>query len=295
MNEARFAHTATLLPNGKVLVTGGTNESGLLASAELYDPTTQSWTATAGMVDARANHTATPLPDGNVLVAGGDSGRPGGPLTSAESYDPSSGSWNAAGNLTQGRTFHTATLLPNGAVLVAAGGGGSIGQLPLASAELYDPSTGSWTATGNLARSRWFHTATPLPDGKVLVAGGQSYSNSKSRYEPQRSAELYDPSTGSWTASGNMDGGRYGHTATLLLDGMVLVAGGSDNDSGWLASAMLYDPTTRTWTATERMDGGRAGHTATLLVDGTVLVAGGASQDGRLLASAELYWPGGGS
>ena len=129
LNTARYFHTATLLPNGKVLVAGGAGSSGnYLASAELYNPASGSWTPTGSLANARYAHTATLLPNGKVLVAGGAG-------TSTELYDPASGTWAVTGNLATGRLYHTATLLPNGKVLVA--GGDNIGSL--ASAELYDP------------------------------------------------------------------------------------------------------------------------------------------------------------
>src|SRR5207302_1098962 len=134
---ARAQHTATLLPNGKVLVTGGTNNCCVFASAELYDPAAGSWTATGSLATARDHHTATLLPDGKVLVAGGYGGD-GAYLASAELYDPASGTWAATGSLANKRYVHTATLLPNGKVLVA---GGHDGNGHLASAELYEPAT----------------------------------------------------------------------------------------------------------------------------------------------------------
>src|SRR5947207_2587048 len=122
LNTARYFHTATLLPNGKVLVAGGYNNS-YLTSAELYDPASGSWSATGSLTTARYAHTATLLPNGKVLVAGGYNNS--GYLTSAELYDPASGSWSATGSLNTARYFHTAALLPNGKVLVAGGYNGS--------------------------------------------------------------------------------------------------------------------------------------------------------------------------
>ena len=146
---ARFFHTATLLPNGKVLVAGGLHDGSTLASAELYDPASGTWTATGSLATARDHHTATLLPNGKVLVAGGFDGSVA--LASAELYDPASGTWTATGSLATARYGHTATLLPNGKVLVA---GGLTDSGSLASAELYDPASGTWTATGSLATAR---------------------------------------------------------------------------------------------------------------------------------------------
>jgi hypothetical protein len=296
MAEARAnGPTATLLPDGRVLVAGGDGSTGPLASAEVYEPSTGSWTATGNMTEARSHYTATLLPDGKVLVAGGccnDIGE----LASAELYDPVSGSWTATGSMTEARYGHTATLLSDGRVLVAGGAaiftdGDVSGPDPLASAELFDPDSGTWAATGSMTEDRLGHTATLLPDGTVLVAGGEGSFGSG---DPA-SAELYDPRNGSWTVTGSMHAARAYHTATLLLDGTVLVAGGGV--IGVLASAELFDPGSGTWTATGNMNGGRAENAATLLPDGTVLVAGGNSGSSGigLLASAELFDPGSGS
>jgi len=287
----RNSHTATLMRDGTVLVAGGISNVEL-ASAELYDPTRGTWTATGSMIEARYGHTATLLPDGTLLVAGGFTGRGDKPVASAEVYDPRSGTWTATGRMIEARSGHTATLLPDGKVLVAGGGafccgGGS----PLASAELYDPNSGRWTATGSMAEARVGHTATLLPDRTVLVAGGFNGEDVSPFSNARASAELYDPSNGSWTSTASMVTPRGGHATTLLPDGTVLVVG-----PGTLAPPELYDPISGSWAATANMDGIRWDGTATLLLDGKVLVAGGRSDDGRdALASAELYDPSNGS
>jgi hypothetical protein len=150
LNTVRFIHTATLLQNGMVLVAGGFNSTGSSASAELYDPARGTWTATGSLNTARYYHTATLLQNGMVLVAGGSDGT--GSSASAELYDPTTGVWTATGNLNVGRNVHSATLLQNGMVLVAGGVHVAEGHPKriLASAELYDPASGTWTATGNL-------------------------------------------------------------------------------------------------------------------------------------------------
>ena len=279
---ARYFHTATLLPNGKVLVAGGSNfTSGILASAELYDPASGSWTATGSLVTERGGHTATLLPNGKVIVAAGYDGS-FNPLASAELYDPESGTWTATGSLANARFSHRAALLPNGKVLVAGGDDGIVRSL--ASAELYDPESGTWTATGSLATARREHTATLLPGGKVLVAGGRGIFGGS-----LASAELYDPASGTWTTTGSLATARdNGHTATLLPSGKVLVAGGQNISSDLLASAELYDPASGSWTATGSLNTARVFHTATLLPSGQVLAAGGSGAF-IPLASAELY------
>lgn len=235
---------------------------------------------TGSMTISRDHHTATLLANGQVLAAGGTlSGRP------AELYNPGNGTWSATGTLNEARVLHTATLLADGKVLVAGGFAGAVWQITRGSAELYDPSTGIWTATGTLGAPRGGHTATLLPNGKVLVAGGYYGSDGYAPPILTNTAELYDPQSGTWSFTGNLAAKRDGHTATLLPNGKVLVAGGSDHMSSG-ATAELYDPATGTWSSTGNLNEKRAGHTATLLSSGKVLVVGGDAA-----GSAELYDP----
>ena len=293
LTEGRRGHTATLLSDGTVLVAGGWSDRSDLvpsATAELYDPSTGKWVATARMAAARAGHTATLLADGTVLLAGGLSyccGN-GGPLDVAELFDPRTGSWTKTASMLKVRGDHTATLLPNGTVLVIGGIGRKTDDVApinttLAAAEIYDPATKAWTATRHLNEGRAGHTATLLNDGSVLVT----------RMGSQGSAELFDASTGSTAATGNMDLIRFNHDATLLPDRTVLVVGNSsEDDDASRRSAELYHPRSGRWTRIESMNIGRDGHTVTLLANGTVLVAGGNDESGRPVAAAELYDPG---
>jgi WD40 repeat protein len=280
MMEARPGHTATLLLNGKVLVAGGYDPSfgdtvAMVATAELYDPATGSWTATGPMLEGRYAHTATLLADGRVLVAGGFNA---GLLASAELYDPATGTWSATGSMLEPRVYYTATLLPDGNVLVAGTFyGSSDGPYSLASAELYNPVRGSWIATGSMAHARGLQTATLLRNGRVLVAGGSG--------DGQTNGELYDPNAKSWSNAGLMVEGRDGHTATLLRDGTVLLVGAGSNLSE------VYDPVDGSWTATRAPTNVGRDHTATLLPNGKVLVAGGYDPSGDGLAAAQLYDP----
>jgi N-acetylneuraminic acid mutarotase len=278
MVSRRSDHTATLLNNSKVLVSGGNN----LATAEVYDPAAGTWSATGSMASIRNQHTATLLPNGKVLVSGGIN--TGGVLRAAEVYDSSSGTWSATSAMASPRARHTATRLNNGKVLVAGGVVSGAGYLT--AAEVYDPASGTWSATGSMAQSRQYHTATLLLNGKVLVTGGDDGG-------ALASAEVYDPASGTWSATGAMASHRHYHTATLLPNGKVLVAGGADN-GGDLASAEVYDPASGTWSAVSSMASTRHFPTATLLPNGKVLVSGGYGTSGRL-AAAELYDPASGT
>jgi hypothetical protein len=233
MTAARENHTATLLPNGNVLVVGGFDSS----SAELYDPVMGTWSTTGNLNIPRFWHTATLLQNGKVLVVGGDSH--GMSLSSAELYDPTTGTWSVTGSMHEGRWSHTATLLPNGKVLVT-GGSPSLFNAT-SSTELYDPTIETWRATSSLSNQRFGHTATLLPSGKVLVAGGD-----EGNVDPAsiNSAQLYDTSTETWSLTSSLNTGRYWHTATLLSSGKVMIAGGLGGGSGkafsTLDSAELY-------------------------------------------------------
>jgi WD40 repeat protein len=226
-------HTATLLPNGNVLVAGGYYPSDgygptlYFDAAALYDPASATWTATGRLTAKRASHTATLLPNGKVLVAGGeDTGGPGPPVqASAELYDPATGTWSPTGNLAHPRFAHTATLLHSGKVLVAGGYGQYNPVTYIDTAELYDPSTGTWTETGSLIGGRVGHTATLLASNRVLVTGGRNGNGALA------TAEIYDPATGHWSSTGNLRQPHSGQTATLLPDNRVLIAGGGTNDS----------------------------------------------------------------
>lgn len=311
MSTARSYHSATLLPSGKVLVAGGyTGPLGSigLASAELFDPATSTWTAAAAMHAPRAAHTATLLNNDKVLVVAGRS--TGGDSTSAEIYDPIANSWSPAGNIKVARTSHKALLLRNGRVLVW-GGFGPAGVHP--PAELYDPGTNTWSvmpgtdehfiseatllsdgrvlAMGDMQNWRfqfagifdpisdvWTHAALPpsavassvrLGDGKVLFSATSGSG---------RAAAIYDPTSDSWTATSSMSMGMFGQSI-LLRDGRVLAAGSAMNaEPGCGAgcpNAEIFDPIANAWTLTKPMTVDRGEQTMNLLADGRVLVAGG--------------------
>jgi len=289
LNFARGMHTATLLQDGTVLITGGLSSgcSALAAStatAELYNPSTGTFSVVGSLQYARYHHSETLLTNGDVLIAGGTSTCPLFVCTviaKAEIYTPSSETFAATGSMHYARSFHTATLLNSGSVLVA--GGAENGSGTNSSAELFSTSTGTFAVTGSLNTARSSQVATLLANGKVLVAGGIKGSTYLS------SAELYDPTAGTFSATGNMTTARSDACATLLSDALVLVAGGSSSGSTFLSSAELYNPTTGTFAADASMLTTRQGREITsLLSSGAVLVAGGINASG-VLADAELY------
>jgi len=293
LTTARSGHTATLLPNGKLLVAGGgviatwagtSYYSSTLSSAEIYDAPGGRWTATGSMVTSRSYHTASLLTNRLVVVAGGADS------TSTELYDSSSGTWRGSGSLNIAREFHTATVLPNGRVLVA-GGARFVGPTEyVSSTELYDPVAGRWATANSMHDARGAHTATLLPTGKVLVAGGiWDVDNPYQTCYTESGTELFDSGGGTWTVVNSMTTSRALHTATLLPNGKVLVAGGVGSDFHPLSSAEIYNPANGMWAVVNSMTTTRASHTATLLTNGKVLVAGGVG------ASAELYDPAGGT
>jgi hypothetical protein len=293
--------TATLLPNGKVLVAGGFNSGGSLASAEIYDPSVSTFTASGSMNRARANHLAVLLPSGKVFLTGGtDTACVDANSATSEIYDPASQTFAATDPLCTcvcaASTGLSATLLDNGKVLLA-GGLNSRGYLAVA--ELYDPGTGSCAPTGFLSARRSGHSATLLANGTVLVAGGFGSADGVS-YGRLGTAEIYDPSAGAFTPTGALGTARNGHTATLLpASGQVLVAGGYGAATEELVSAELYDPSSQGFRSTGALNVARSGATATLVANGTVLLAGGRGANlttgVATLGIAEIYDPGAGT
>ena len=286
LNNPRYYHTSSLLTDGKVLICGGSYDTGSdspMDAAELYDPSTNNWTGISNMNHARAYHTAFTLANGKVLVIGGLDDR-GYATKKVEVYDPLTKSWTTTliDDLVYARSRHTSSILISGNVLVT-GGQGNDESDSLSSAELFNPSTDSWTVTGSLNNPRYFHTASVLTDGKVLVTGGYDGNNLLT------SVELYDPSTGNWTTVNSLNHPRCRHTASVLTDGKILIAGGGNKDGfDVLDSSELYDPATGIWTVANSLNYGRASHTVSILTDGKVLVAGGRYNDG-FLKSAEYY------
>ena len=278
MATTRYGHSITLLPNGKVLITGGFDNTSCLKTAEIYDPAAGTISQTKEMNAPRMDHSATLLATGKVLISGGRNGTTA--VNTAEIYDPATGKFKTTTDNTLGRVGHSATLLPSGKVLIA---GGVNDNRYVGTAEIYDPGTGTVTAAPGMAAERHGHSATLLPNGRVLIVGGMkdnSYVNS---------VEVYDPVAGTFSAVANLGSSRYAHTATLLADGRVLIAGGR-NGSGIVSSAEIFDSAAGSITAVANMASERDDHTATLMPDGTVLIAGGRDARGYL-NTAEVFDP----
>ena len=257
---------------------------GSLNSVYSADP--GMFTLTGSMSTGRSLQTATLLADGRVLVCGGVDAL-GVTLGTAEIYDPVSGAFSLTGSMGTARFAANATLLPDGRVLVAGGEDSSF--LSTASAELFNPINGTFSPTGSLLTSRLNPTMTLLGNGEVLVAGG--YEGSSVDGTPLSSAELYDPASGIFSPTGSMDVARRNQTATTLLNGSVLIAGGYNGS--YVNAPEVYNAGTGSFVPTGDMSVPRRYPTANLLPDGKVLVAGGYTNStaGSTLASAELYDP----
>jgi N-acetylneuraminic acid mutarotase len=299
MFYARIGHTATLLPNGQVLVVGGTMNTGV----EYYNPRLGEFYVTGRLNASRPSaHAATLLGDGRVLVCGGFDGTIPFPhcfLSSAEIYDPQTYFWKPASEMSVGRYGHTLTTLADGRALVVGGGNGLLGFQ--STAEIFDPATGTWSPAGELFTYRFGHTATLLQDGKVIVAGGITYATQPNPHDESLDlVEMFDPVRGEWYSVGRLQVARRYHTAVRLHDGRVLVVGGVEHDlySGGFVSltgAELYDPRAFAWTSTGNLNEARSGHSEALIATlpfippyrqgSTVIVAGG----GRAPHTAERY------
>ena len=334
MAEARTQHTATLLKNGKVLVVGGLGGSvsngADLASAELYDPCTNSWSPAGSMAQARNGPGTALLRDGRVLVEGGS--YQGFSVATAELYDPSTNSWSPAapgpgpgaliplvnglilligadvvdntsalydpatdrwsptGIEAHPRSGFEVTTLDSGRVLISGGFSIEPYSPAVLEAEQYDPASATWSPAGTLSRMRNGSAPVRLRSGRVLISGGYPQAPTPT---PPASTEIYDPRTNAWSAGKDMQAARWIHSSTLLSDGRVLLAGGSfaSGANSAFTSAELYDESSGEYSLTAPLKVARGSHTATMLPDGRVLVVGG--NDGTdFLDSVEVYTPG---
>jgi N-acetylneuraminic acid mutarotase len=284
LHQARHDHTATLLPDGRVLVVGGYAGSWL-RSAEIYDPATGQWTLTQPVFPHGVTHTATLLKDGSVLVvAGAIQSGSAGLDDRAEIFDPKTNQWQAAARHDGIDGGAAGTLLPDGRVLIVGG---------YADPAIYDPAKDIWQPAGKLMVPRVLPKAALLPDGRVLIVGGISYAGDA----VLDSVEIYDPAANAWQITAPLSQARHSHAVTALPNGRVAVVGGWKSthfdEDGLLNSVEIYDPQNETWTTAEALRTGRVNHTATLLPDGRVLVTGGEIGRGVALSSAESLGPSG--
>ena len=264
MGDPRAFGSATLLLNGKVLVAGGMTQDLVYGGpptaynrADLYDPSSNTWSRTSDMNLARFGHSATLLPDGRVLVAGGLDGAIN-TLAEAEIFDAASNSWSNVASMAHPRSG-AAALLPNGKVVVL---GGSSPYDP-ASAEQFDPATGLWQAISSMTVARSSASCTLLQDGQLLVLGGGS-------------AERYDSATDSWSSAGSLRSSS-GHLAGLLPDGRVLAISAEGQE--------FYSPVTNSWSN----DGSLAGATRAVRISKDEVLAVRGAQAARFKPSAGTW------
>jgi N-acetylneuraminic acid mutarotase len=293
MSSPRSHHTATVLLDGRVLVTGGQNGNGILASTEIYDPVLSNWLPTGGMNVARYGHTATRLQDGRVLAVGGCTGTLAC-TRSAEIYDPGTGAWTLAAELPNGeRMGHTATLLQDGSVLVA-GGYLPVGTLPTyySTAYRYIPAENRWVQTANdmMNGKRSQHSAVLLRSGQVLVVGG--YRNAPIVGETYLdTSELYTPADNSWSTTGDnwkINYGRSRMSAVLDGQGNYILLGGYNGTAAWDAVYRDINNPSDTWHSSNYMASARMAAAAVMLPSGVILIAGGLNDSGSVVNTAEV-------
>jgi hypothetical protein len=294
LNAFRSGFVSALLPDGRVLVTGGDNGWWRsYSSTKLFDPATGRWTPTGLLNTARRDPIGATLPDGRVLVAGGTYsvgfdgeedffGRTTWPesrvLTSAEIYDPRTGRWTRTGSLHDPASAGDAYALPDGRVLAV----GQVGGSAAGPVEVFDPATGRWTAAGRLARPTSSATVA-LDDGSLLVIGGVTDDEADGVRRPLPDVSRFDPTTRTTRQVASLPSGRSGAIAVRLRDGRVLVAGGTVEEEAFGSldaapptdTALVYDPATDVWSQASPMPFADSPGQGLLLADGTVLVVGG--------------------
>ena len=300
----RYNHLSFVVSNGDVvLIQGGVPTPPQRARnwpIERYLIRAGSWTPWFQDSSwATAGPKGTQLPSGEIFFCGGynySSLLPsfGGTSVDGSLYFPDTQIVQSVGQMTYPRWEHTVSLLPGGRVLIVGGTGDPSSPVAMPFCEIWDPATSSFALADPLSTGRALHTATVLEDGRVLVVGGVSRRTNP--WIVALTYQIYDPATGLWGAEGLMPDPRVNHTATLLLDGKVLIAGGTNGSSSGTPTdvTFLYEPSSDTWAAGPLLETARNGPTATLLQDGTVLLVAGSSFDGAdnaTLDSVELLGP----
>jgi N-acetylneuraminic acid mutarotase len=265
----------------------------LLATTTFGFAASGTWIATGSMRSARDGHTAAVLANGKILVAGGTNN--GVALASTELYNPAAGTWASTGSMHVARTLARAIVLSNGSVLVMGGCVNDCLSATIRSAELYNPIAGTFTVTGPMMQARAEFGVTLLANGQVLVAGGCTAYDANGCLAVTNKAEIYNPATGTWTATSAMRAARHAMTATRLASGKVLVAGGATAAMDALNSSEIYDPTTKIWTLGAKMVTARSDYASLMLGTGKVLFMGGENINGVSIKNAELYNPSSGA
>jgi len=260
-----------------------------LAASTLSFAAGGAWLSTGTMISARDGHTATMLANGKILAAGGTNN--GVALTSAELYNPAAGTWASTGSMSVARSHARAILLPNGSVLVMGGCVNDCLSATTNGVELYNPNTGTFTATGSMLQARSDFGVALLANGQVLVAGGCTAFDVNGCTSVTNKTEIYNPSAGIWKATAPLRAARYAMMATTLASGQVLVAGGSTAALDALNSSEIYDPTAKTWTLGAKMLQPRGDYASITLATGKILFAGGENNSGVSINNAELYDP----
>ena len=295
MGTSRALHLAVRLNDNRVLIVGGADATGaVLSSCEIYDPVTNLFTPTNSMSTPRVLHAACRLADGRVMVAGGTSAlQPDvvaaitGTLSSVEIYNPATGTWSAANPLAGRRLGPALTLLSNNQVLVSGGVDVSVlfgfptGAFSTTACQRWNPGTNTWGAAASMPSGRAGHhyNQVTLADGRVLMTGGVLVPNllNATSSAPIAAADVYNPTSNTWAAV-NMTNARALHSATRLLDGRVVVAGGAQGTllaPLSIANVDVFNPATNSWSASQALVQPRASHVAQLMTDGQVLLFGG--------------------